>query len=178
MTKKRKELTKAPSETTGGSLVGGSLHDLRDRMDRLFNDLLAGRGSSGFGSVLGEWDPWPGLRADGGDITVPAMDVVESNGGYTVTVELPGVEEKEVDVTVSRGLLTVRGEKKQEKEKKEDDRRLTERRYGSFARSIRVPEGIDEDAVSAIFDKGVLKITLPKGTEKKVEPRKINVAAA
>ena len=100
----------------------------------------------------------------------PRTDVVES-GVIEITAELPGLEEKDVEVTFVDGVLTVSGEKKAEKEERDKNYRLFERSYGSFSRSLQLPDGIDADAITASISNGVLKVTVPKpapGEAKKV----------
>ncbi|MCS0502857.1 Hsp20/alpha crystallin family protein [Ancylobacter mangrovi] len=92
----------------------------------------------------------------------PAVDVAEKDKEFEITAELPGLDEKDVEVKLSNGTLTIRGEKKDEKEQREKGYHLSERRYGSFLRSFRVPEGIDPGKIEARFAKGVLTIRLPK----------------
>lgn len=118
-------------------------------------------------------------RFDVSEWTVaPAMDLVEKNGSYEITAELPGIDEKNVDVKLSNNTLTIKGEKKEEKEEKEKDYYLAERRFGSFQRSFQLPEGIDADKIDAHFAKGVLTITLPKTPETQKSQKKIEVKAA
>jgi HSP20 family protein len=94
-----------------------------------------------------------------------------------VRAELPGIDEKDIDVRLSDGTLTIRGEKKEEREEREEGGSyyVSERRYGSFQRSFRIPEGIDHDKVDASFRKGVLTITLPKTPEAQQKAKKIEV---
>jgi HSP20 family protein len=101
------------------------------------------------------------------------MDLAETKDGLELTVELPGLEEKDVDVSVSDGLLTVSGEKKFESEKKDKNYHFVERGYGSFSRSIALPDGVKADQIKAALNKGVLKVTIP--TPAKTEPKKIEV---
>ena len=89
----------------------------------------------------------------------------ETETELVVEAELPGMDEKDVSVTLNNGVLTLKGEKKAEREEKKDDYRLTERSYGSFQRSFQVADTIDADKVNAVFEKGVLKVTLPKRAE-------------
>ena len=96
---------------------------------------------------------------------MPSTDVRESESELVVEAELPGLDEKDVSVTLKEGMLTLQGEKKSEREEKKDDYHLMERSYGSFQRSFRVPDTIDADKVKATFDKGVLKVTMPKHAE-------------
>jgi HSP20 family protein len=109
---------------------------------------------------------------------VPAMDLVEKDGAYEISAELPGMDEKAVELKLSNGTLTIRGEKSEEKEEQEKDYYLSERRYGSFSRSFQVPEGVDTDKIDAEFAKGILTIKLPKTAEAKKAAKKIAVKAA
>ena len=113
-----------------------------------------------------DWPRLPSLFGGGnGGALVPELDVHESASAITVEADLPGVEEKDVTVTLRDGVLTIKGEKKQEREEKNESYHLTERSFGSFQRSLRLPDTIDENKVEANFDKGVLKITAAKKPE-------------
>ena len=94
-----------------------------------------------------------------------------------VTAELPGVDEKDVEVTLTDDLLTIKGEKKREQEKKEEAYHAVERSYGSFARSLRLPFAVDQSKVDAKFKKGVLTITMPKPPEAQKSAKKIEIKA-
>lgn len=109
---------------------------------------------------------------------MPAVDVVEKDGEYQITAELPGIDEKNVEVKLANGVLTVQGEKKEEKEEKKADYHLMERHYGSFQRSFRLPDGVDAENVSAAFKNGVLSITLPKSAAAKAQEKKIPIKTA
>jgi HSP20 family protein len=120
---------------------------------------------------------WPALWRRGrfeGGIWSPALDVVEKDDRFTVKVELPGVKEEDVDVSVSGDMLTVSGEKKEESEVKKKGYSYSESSYGSFSRSISLPSSVDTGKIEACFDKGVLEINLPKTVD--VKPKKIKVA--
>jgi HSP20 family protein len=106
---------------------------------------------------------------------VPDLDVRENTNTITIEAELPGVDEKNVTVTVANGLLTIKGEKKQEKEEKSENYYLSERSYGAFERSLRLPDTIDEGKVEAKFDKGVLRITAAKKPEAVKAERRIEI---
>ena len=141
---------------------------MRDEMDRMFERFEHG------------WPRWPALfHREGGTagfgVTVPELDVRENTGSITVEAELPGVDEKDVSVTLANGVLTIKGEKRQEKEEKSENYYLAERSFGSFARSIRLPDTVDEAKVDAKFDKGVLKITAAKKPEAVKAERKIEI---
>jgi len=105
----------------------------------------------------------------------PAVDVYEDDHGVTLKIEAPGIDEKDIDVRVENNVLTVSGERKFEKEEKEENYRRVERRYGSFSRSFTLPNTVDTENVSAVYDKGMLKIKLAKKAEAKPKQVKINV---
>ena len=96
---------------------------------------------------------------------MPSIDVRETDTDLVVEAELPGMDEKDVSVTLSNDVLTLKGEKKSEREEKKEDYHVMERSYGSFQRSFRLGDTIDPDKVTAAFDKGVLKVTLAKRPE-------------
>ena len=103
----------------------------------------------------------------------PAFDVTESENAYVVTAELPGIDVKDLEVTLSDGILSVKGEKKQEKEEKGENHHRIERVYGTFHRSFRIPGRVESDKVDANYKDGILTLTLPKEEESK--PTKIEV---
>ena len=134
---------------------------LRRDMERLFEDF-----SRDF-----SWGP----PATAGTAVAPRIDVSETDTEIKIEAELPGVDEKDVEVVLSDGRLTIKGEKKQEKEEKKKDYHLVERSYGSFARSIALPFEADPDQVKATFAKGVLTVTVPKPPEVKAKEKKIAI---
>jgi HSP20 family protein len=131
--------------------------------DRLFDNF----GLAAFRA--GEW-------AGAGRVT-PEIDYAETDKEIIVTAELPGVDAKDVDVSLQNSELTIRGEKRSQRDEKKENYRFTERTYGAFERMITVPEGIDPAKVKADFDKGVLKVTLPKPAEMHAKRHKIEVKA-
>jgi HSP20 family protein len=102
------------------------------------------------------------------------MDLAETKDGLELTVEVPGLDQKDVEVKVTDGLLTVSGEKRFEKEERDKTYRVVERGYGSFSRAIELPPGVKAEDIKASLDKGVLKVTVP--TPAKPEPKKIEVS--
>lgn len=126
-----------------------------------------------FDSFTRTWgaDTFP---ADNGVFT-PRMDVTEDAKAFFVTAELPGINEKDIDLTITGDTLTLRGEKKAEKEETGKNYFYSERSYGSFSRSIPLPRQIDTDKVSAGFKKGILTITLPKTAAAMEDLKKISV---
>jgi len=137
---------------------------LQKEIDRLFDDF--GRGFPTF----------PAFGNGGMNNMVPTMDVAETDKEIEITAELPGLEEKDVQINLSDNVLTVRGEKKAEKEQKDKNYRLVERSYGSFERSLELPEGVNPDAIKATIDKGVLKVVVPKPAP--AQAKKIEVKSA
>jgi len=107
----------------------------------------------------------------------PAVDVYEDEHAVNLKIEVPGIEEKDLDIRVENNTLTVHGERKFEKEEKEENFRRVERQYGSFTRSFTLPQTVDSENVSANYDKGVLKISLPKKAEAKPKQIKVNVGS-
>jgi HSP20 family protein len=154
------------SRRSGGTELDPFFSIRRD-MDRIFDEMMRG-----FGGGL------PG--AFGANGAAPRIDVKEDEAGVEVTAELPGVDEKEIDVELSDDVLTIRGEKKIEKEEggKEKGYYLNERSYGAFARSIQLPYGAESDKISAEYSKGVLRIRVPRPPEVSSKAKKIEVKAA
>src|SRR3974390_2344196 len=107
----------------------------------------------------------------------PAVDVYEDEHKVTLKIEVPGIEEKDIDVRIENNTLTVHGERKFEMEEKEENYRRVERQYGSFARSFTLPSTVDPEKVQADYDKGVLKIALAKKAEAKPKQIKVNVGS-
>ena len=105
----------------------------------------------------------------------PPVDIYEDEHNITVKMEVPGIDEKDIDVRIENSTLTVHGERKIEKEEKEENFRRVERQYGSFTRSFTLPSSVDTGQVSAHYDKGVLKINLAKKAEAKPKQIKVNV---
>jgi len=108
---------------------------------------------------------------------MPAVDVHEDEKGLIVTAELPGVSEKDIEVNLAGDMLTIKGEKKTESEEKKGNSTYTERRYGSFARSLRLPFEVKDEQVDAKFKDGVLTVRLPKPAEMQSQVRRIEVKA-
>jgi HSP20 family protein len=105
----------------------------------------------------------------------PAVDVYEDEHKVTLKIEVPGIDEKDIDVRVENNTLTVHGERKIEKEEKEENYRRVERQYGTFTRTFTLPQTVDTENVSASYEKGVLKIALPKKAEAKPKQIKVSV---
>jgi len=118
------------------------------------------------------WGPTMGRRL------APPIDVIERDHDYEIMVELPGLDEKEVEVKYGDGMLTITGEKEEETEEKEEGYLVSERLHGAFKRSFRLPDTVDPTKIEARFEKGVLNVVLPMKPEARPDERKITVKAA
>src|SRR5258706_4829501 len=146
-----------PLPRTGRGMVRqtGSLFDsLQQEVDRLFEDFSRGTGN-------------------GAMQLMPNMDVAETDKNIELTVELPGLQEKDIDISINDSLLVIRGETKAETERKDKNFHLIERAYGTFYRAFELPPGVDPSQIMATMSNGVLKVTIPKPTQ--AEPRRIEV---
>lgn len=152
------------------------LETLRREVDRLFQDF--DRDSWRLPFRRSTFDVEPFWRRELSWGATPAVDIVEKDNAFEITADLPGFDEKNVEVKLSNGSLTIKGEKREEKEEKKKDYYLHERHFGSFERSFRVPDGVDSDKIEAKFNKGVLTVTLPKKPEAQKPVKKIDVKAA
>jgi HSP20 family protein len=134
---------------------------LQDRINRVFRESYNGSHDDSLTSTF-----------------APAVDVYEDEHQVALKIDVPGIDEKDIDVRVENNTLTVHGERKIEKEEKEENYRRVERQYGSFTRTFNLPQTVDTESVSASYDKGVLKIVLPKKAEAKPKQIKIGVTSA
>ena len=135
---------------------------LQDRMNRLFRDSFGPEGRE---------------EALTTTTFAPPVDVYEDEHNVTLKIEVPGIEEKDIDVRIENNTLTVHGERKFEKEEKEENYRRVERQYGSFTRTFTLPNTVDQDSVQANYEKGVLKIKLAKKAEAKPKQIKVNIGS-
>jgi HSP20 family protein len=154
--------------------VWAPIDNLRQEIDRLFDDFHPFAWRSPFGRSLrnldfGKAPEWA---------VAPAVDMTEKDGTYEITAELPGLDEKNVEVKLANGILTIKGEKTEEKQEEKKDYHLSERRYGSFQRSFRVPDGVDAEKIEANFAKGLLTVKLPKTAEAVKSEKKIEIKAS
>ncbi|MHA1157481.1 MAG: Hsp20/alpha crystallin family protein [Alphaproteobacteria bacterium] len=153
-----------------------ALDSLRTEVDRLFKDFEHGTWRMPERLQVFDMEPfWGGVPGRG---MVPPVDVVEDEKGYTVTVELPGLDDKDVEVKQVEHMLILRGEKKVEHRKDEKGLYLAERRYGMFERTLRIPEGVNLDRIEAGFKNGVLKVAMPKLPATKRYEKRIAVKTA
>ena len=138
-------------------------YDAQSEMDRLFNEMLGGlsrRRGRQEGQQLAQW--------------APAVDVLTKDGDLVIRAELPGVKLEDVDITLQNGVLTISGEQKADQEEERGGYHVRERRYGSFRRSMTLPEGIDESKVHARFEDGVLEVTV-EGVAIEQAPKHIEI---
>ncbi|QKV18202.1 Hsp20/alpha crystallin family protein [Oricola thermophila] len=145
----------------------GLFDDFRREMDELISGFFGGERR------------WPAQSRNWANLPVgvvnPAIDVTENDEAITLTAELPGLAEDDIDLTVREGILTLKGEKKHERDEEKDNVHVTERSYGSFQRTMPVPDRVNADKISAKFDKGVLKVVMPKKPEAVAAARKIKI---
>ena len=145
---------------------------LRREVDRLFEDFTMNPFRLPFRRPAFDIEPF--WQAESW-IAAPTVDLVEHDKAFELTAELPGLDEKKVGVKVTNGVLTIKGEKHEDKEEKNKDFHMRERRFGSFERALRIPESVDTDKIEASFKKGVLTVTLPKTAEAQKPVKKIEV---
>lgn len=145
---------------------------LRREVDRLFEDFTMNPFRLPFRRPAFDIEPF--WQAESW-IAAPAVDLVEKENAFELTAELPGLDEKNVEVKVANGVLTIKGEKQEDKEEKNKDFHMRERRFGSFERALRIPETVDPDKIEASFKRGVLTVTLPKTAEAQKPVKKIEV---
>jgi len=148
---------------------------LRREVDRLIEDFTSNFPRWPLGRAFFDDRLW---RLPALPVGVPVVDVAETGTEYRITAELPGMDEKDVEVSLSGDALTIRGEKKESKDQSHRGYRLSERRYGMFERTFALPTGVDASGIAAQFSKGVLHVTLPKTPQAKKEPKKIAVKSA
>ena len=135
------------------------LGTIQNEMNRLFNNTFFDTPTPANGGAFRRW--------------IPAMDLAEGDGEFVLKADLPGLSEGDVNIEVQDNVLTVSGERKSEHEEKKNGYLRIERSYGSFRRSLTLPEGVDPESVKATFDRGVLEIRVPKPEERK--PRKVAI---
>jgi HSP20 family protein len=138
------------------------LHTVQSEMNRLFNTFFdsSTQRNGGGRAVARRW--------------IPAVDVVETDEHFVVRADLPGLSENDVKIEVEDNVLTISGERKSEHEQNSKGYYRVERSYGSFSRSLTLPEGVDADAIQASFDSGVLEVQIPKPEQHK--PRKVQIS--
>jgi len=155
---------------------GWPFENLRREVERVFDEFYRGPWRLPFSRTAFDFGPvWPGEAIWG---AAPAVDIVERDQEYVLTAEMPGVPAGNVEVRLSGERLTIKGEKHEKAEEERKGVHISERRYGAFQRTFRVPEGVDRDKIAASFSNGVLTVTLPKTAEALKNERAIEVKAA
>jgi HSP20 family protein len=171
-------MTQTPVKTEAKAAVPAArtpVDSLRREIDRLFENFDRGLWSFPFrGSFFDTPPPWKNEPA----WNAPAVDIVEKDNAFQVTAEMPGMDEKGVEVKLENGVLAISGEKREDKEENDKGYHLQERRYGSFERRFAVPDGVNVDKIEANFKNGVLTVTLPKTQESAQPEKKIEVKPA
>ena len=136
------------------------LNTLQSEMNRLFNTMFDAPGANGARAGTSRW--------------LPAMDLGETEEEFVLRADLPGLSEQDVNIELEDNVLTISGERKSEHEEKKEGLHRVERAYGSFSRSLTLPEGVNPEAIKANFDRGVLEVRIPKPEERK--PRKVEIS--
>jgi HSP20 family protein len=165
--------SKAVKSSTPSIQTRHPFDDLRREVERLFDVFSGGFGTVPFRSSVFDTRSFWGREIS--RPTTPAVDFTDTEKAYELTAELPGIDEKNIEVNVANGILSIKGEKQEDKEEKKKDYYIRERNFGSFERSFQVPDGVDPDKIEAAFKKGVLTITLPKKPEVQKAAKKIDV---
>jgi HSP20 family protein len=168
--------TKLPVKAEKAAAPWRPFASLRQDIDRLFEDV--DRDFWGFPFRRSVFDIEPFWRHEVSWAATPAVDITETDKAYEIVAELPGMDEKNIEVKLDNGSLTIKCEKQEEKEEKKKDYYLQERRFGSFERCFRLPDSVDKDKIDATFKKGVLTVTLPKSAEAQKAAKKIEVKAS
>ncbi len=171
MAKKSVPVSRTGRET--GTDVGRSMYPfaaLREEMNRLFDDFF---GEPFFAPLVREFPQSVFGRAVGA--ISPRVDITETEKAITLTAELPGMDENDVELVLADGMLTIKGEKKYDREEKEENVYVMERSYGTFRRSFRIPDSVDTDKIEARFDKGVLTVTMPRRPEARKAEKRIKI---
>jgi len=163
-------------ETTSVPQIWRPFESLRREVDRLFENFDQGFLWSPFQRTGFDFTPF--WQQEIGFGATPAVDIVETDDAYEVSAELPGIDEKNIEVSLVDGSLTIKGEKEERSDEEKKGYYLHERHFGSFERRFRIPESVDPDRIEARFRKGVLTVTLPKKPEARKPAKKIEVKAA
>jgi len=161
-----------PSAPPAAMQAWRPFENLRREVDRLFEDFNMNPFGLPFRRPAFDLEPFWQPQSW---IAAPAIDLIERENAFEMSADMPGLEEKDIEVKVANGVLTVKGQKEEGKEEKKEDFHLRERRFTSFERSIRLPETVDVEKIEAKFKNGVLKVTMPKTAEAQKSAKKIEV---
>ena len=168
---KRAQATPTARQETRPAAVD-PFQSFRGEMDRMFDRFWR----SGLPS-LRRWLEPEAWSEQGFGFNAPAIDFAEDENAYHLCAELPGLSDKDININLSDDILTITGEKREEREQKEKNYHYSERRFGSFRRAVQLPQYIDRDKIVANFKNGVLEVTLPKSADAKQRQKKIEVKA-
>jgi HSP20 family protein len=157
-----------------GEFPSRAMREFREHFDRLYHEFSSSLWNFPFRQRPLDVEPSWRRRLPLGE-NLPAVDLAEHDKFYQITVELPGVDEKDVDLALRNGVLTINGEKREEKEETKKGYFVSERYYGAFHRSFRIPDDVDQEKIEARFEDGILKVTLPKSPEAQQQTRKISI---
>jgi HSP20 family protein len=165
--------TEKAAQPVGRPAPWNPFQALHQEIDRLFADFGRGFPSLGWGRNAFDVSPfWAG-----GQELTPAVDVVDKGTSFQITAELPGLDEKNIEVALADDVLTIKGEKSEEKEEKKKNYYRSERSFGSFQRSFELPESVDQGKIEASFQKGLLTITMPKTEVAQKAAKKIPITS-
>ncbi len=169
-----KDVVKTPAPGGTEPSWGLPLTSLRHEIDHLFDDFMSGWPFRSRDVGARAWDRLPAAFRS----ATPAADVVENGKAFVISLDLPGIEEKDIQVSVSDDVLTVRAEAGEEHKEEKENYFLSERQHGALQRAFQLPAGVDADKIDASYHEGVLRITLPKSAEAQSKERKIQVKGA
>ncbi|SFF30583.1 HSP20 family protein [Fontimonas thermophila] len=168
----RREQEARPLPVRRGGKEVTPLWRVHDEIDRVFDDFFRGFGLPSLWSM----EDWPRLESPA--ILRPQIDISESKSGYEITVEVPGVEQNDLELSVHDGVLTIRGEKRQDKREESDRYHRIERSYGAFQRELNLPSDADADRIEASFRNGVVRIKVPRRADAQSSGRRIPITSA
>lgn len=165
----RKVPTKA-EETGQATYPMYPFMSLREEMNRVFDNFFGDSFLAPFGRGMTS----PALSGKA-PLIAPRVDVRETDKAIVISAELPGIDEKDVELVLKDGVLTLKGEKKYERDQSDENVRVMERSYGSFQRSFQVPDTVNADKIDASFDKGILTVTLPRRPDAAKQEKRIKI---
>ena len=173
---RKSEIAPSKMETRTPTRGGHPLVDLRQEIDSLFDRFFQTPMWNPFGGRLFDVEPFRRLETSFGP-AAPKVDLAETDKELQITAELPGMKELDVQVVLDGDMLMLKGEKSEQKEEEGKEYILSERSYGRFERSFRLPDFVDRERIAAAYDNGVLTVTLPKTAESQTKSRRIQIAA-
>ena len=167
-----KQTEKVPVKSDNGGQVTHPLMSLRDEVDRMFDNFMTRSWGNRF-----DFGPFKQWQSSSFALS-PVVDISETDDGYEISAELPGLESSDIEITLNDTVLTIKGEKREEREERKKDYYVSERSYGTFQRTFTLPDDADVDKIDTGFSKGVLTIQAPKSADAKAKTRKIEVKSA